>query len=110
MTITRRRFAQLGMGTALSVGSKWLLAQGLSTHSAKPLPRSAPSGRPFHARFGDVGQDVGLRAPIIYGGTEQKKDLVEATGCGWACFECGNDGLLEIFIFWGARLDGVPDV
>src|SRR5258708_771274 len=109
MTITRRRFAQLGMGTALSVGSKWLLAQGLSTHSAKPLPRSAPSGRPFHARFVDVGQDVGLRAPIIYGGTEQKKYLVEATGCGCAFIDYDNDGWMDIFILSGTRLEGAPD-
>src|SRR5258708_35444033 len=106
MTITRRRFAQLGMGTALSVGSKWLLAQGLSTHSAKPLPRSAPSGRPFHARFVDVGQDVGLRAPIIYGGSEQKKYLVEATGCGWAVFDARNDGWVDICIFLGSCPEG----
>ena len=72
MNITRRRFAQLGMGSAFSLGSEWLLTQGLSTHRAKPLPRSAPSGRPFHVRFVDVGHNAGLHAPVIYGGVEQK--------------------------------------
>jgi hypothetical protein len=109
MTITRRRFAQLGIGTAFSLSGKWLLAQGLSTHSAKPLPRSAPSGRPFHARFVDVGQDAGLHAPVIYGGVEQKKYLVESTGCGCAFIDYDNDGWMDIFILSGTRLEGAPD-
>jgi hypothetical protein len=109
MTITRRRFAQLGMGTAFSLGSERLLGQGLSTHSAKPLPRSAPSGRPFHAHFVDVGHNAGLRAPVIYGGVEQKKYLVESTGCGCAFIDYDNDGWMDIFILSGTRLEGTPE-
>ncbi len=109
MNITRRRFALLGMGTAFSLGSEWLLAQGLSTHRAKPLPRSAPSGRPFHAHFVDVGQDAGLHAPVIYGGVEQKKYLVESTGCGCAFIDYDNDGWMDIFILSGTRLEGAPE-
>ena len=98
MNITRRRFAQLGMGSVVSLGGEWLLGQGLSTHRAKPLPRSAPSGRPFHAHFVDVGHDAGLHAPVIYGGVEQKKYLVESTGCGCAFIDYDNDGWMDIFI------------
>jgi hypothetical protein len=108
MTITRRRFAQLGMGTAFSLGSKWLFAQGLSTHTAKPLPRSAPSGRPFNARFVDVARDAGLRAPVIYGDVEQTKYIVETTGCGCAFLDYDNDGWMDIFILSGTRLEGAP--
>src|SRR2546429_4837364 len=108
MNITRRRFAQLGMGTAFSLGSEWLLAQGLSTHRAKPLPRSAPSGRPFHAHFVDVGHDAGLHAPVIYGGVEQKKYLVELTGCGCAVIHYDNHGGVGIFILSVTRLEGGP--
>src|SRR5207249_8533241 len=79
MTITRRRFAQLGMGAAYCLSGEPLLEQGLSTHSAKPLPRSAHSGRPFHARLVDVAREAGLRAPVIYGGVEQTKYIVETT-------------------------------
>ncbi len=79
MNISRRKFSQLSLGAGLSLGEHWLLPQGLSTHKAKPLSRSAPSGRPFNARFVDVAQEAGLRAPVIYGGTEEKKYLVEAT-------------------------------
>jgi hypothetical protein len=108
MTITRRRFAQLGIGTAFSLGGKGLLAQGLSTHSAKPLPRSAPSRRPFHARFVDVAHDAGLHAPVIYGGVDQKKYIVETTGCGCAFIDYDNDGWMDIFILSGTRLEGPP--
>src|SRR6266480_4320756 len=109
MTITRRRFAQLGMGSAFSLGSEWLLTQGLSTHRAKPLPRSAPSGRPFHVRFVDVGHNAGLHAPVIYGGVEQKKYLIESTGCGCAFIDYDNDGWMDIFILSGTRLEGAPE-
>src|SRR5260221_2862305 len=108
MNLSRRRFAQLGVGAAFSIGSQKLLAQGLSTHSAKPLPRLPPSGRPFDAQFMDVAQDAGLRAPIIYGGTEQKRYLVEATGCGCAFIDYDNDGWIDIFVLSGTRLEGAP--
>src|SRR5512133_3518186 len=67
MTITRRKFAELGVGAAFSLGSKMIYGQGVSTHSAKALPRAAPSGRPFNAHFVDVAHQAGLRDPIIYG-------------------------------------------
>src|SRR5881394_3624362 len=109
MTITRRRFAQLGMGAACCLSTESLLAQGLSTHSAKPLARSAPSGRPFHARFMDVGRDAGLRAPVIYGSGEETKYILESTGCGCAFIDYDNDGWMDIFILSGTRLEGAPD-
>src|SRR5881394_183234 len=109
MTITRRRFAQLGMGAACCLSTESLLAQGLSTHSAKPLARSAPSGRPFHARFMDVGRDAGLRAPVIYGSGEETKYILETTGCGCAFIDYDNDGWMDIFILSGTRMEGAPE-
>ena len=108
MTLSRRRFAQLGMGTAFSAGSAWLFPQGLSTHSAKPLPRQAPSGRPFNAHFVDIAREAGLSAPVIYGSTEETKYILEATGCGCAFIDYDNDGWMDIFVLSGTRLDGTP--
>jgi len=108
MTITRRRFAQLGIGAAIGLSTQSLLAQGLSTHRAPPLPRSAPSGRPFHARFVDVARQAGLHAPVIYGGTQETKYIVETTGCGCAFIDYDNDGWIDIFVLSGTRLDGAP--
>jgi len=108
-TISRRRFAQLGMGAAWCLSAESLPAQGLSTHSAKPLPRPTPSGRPFNARFLDIGHRAGLGAPVIYGGVEGKKYIVEATGCGCAFIDYDNDGWMDIFILSGTRLEGAPE-
>jgi enediyne biosynthesis protein E4 len=108
MKSTRRRFASLGIGAALSLGNKWAFGQGVSTHTAKSLPRPAPSGRPFNARFVDIAQEAGLRAPVIYGGVETKKYIVESTGCGCAFIDYDNDGWMDIFILSGTRLDGPP--
>ena len=108
MGITRRRFSELGLGAALSLSGKWLAAQGLATHKATPLPRSAPSGRPFNAHFEDVAKAAGLHAPVIYGGTEETKYIVEATGCGCAFIDYDNDGWMDLFILSGSRLEGAP--
>src|SRR2546430_17326152 len=95
VNISRRKFSQLSLGAGLSLGEHWLLPQGLSTHKAKPLSRSAPSGRPFNARFVDVAQAAGLRAPVIYGGTEEKKYFVEGTGRGRGFSTFGNSRWVE---------------
>ena len=50
---------RLGIGSALASSPDRLLGQGVSTHTAKPLPRAAPSGRPFHAYFVDVATQAG---------------------------------------------------
>src|SRR5258708_12062448 len=98
MNFTRRGFARLGIGATLSLSTKWLLGQGVSPHIAKSLPRPAPSGRPFNAHFVDVGNEAGLRAPVIYGGVESKKYIVESTGCGCAFLDYYNYWWMDLFI------------
>ena len=90
------------------LGRESLLGQGLSTHRAPAMPRPKPSGRPFHARFVDVARQAGLRAPVIYGGLDETKYIVETTGCGCAFIDYDNDGWMDIFILSGTRLDGAP--
>src|SRR4029077_19414987 len=84
------------------------LAQGVATHTAKPIKRPAPSGRPFNAHFVDVAAAAGLIAPTIYGGVESNKYILEATGCGCAFLDYDNDGWMDIFVLTGTRLDGPP--
>src|SRR5438309_7679438 len=110
MTFTRRTFVRLSLGSAISLTAtaERLLAQGVSTHTAKPLPRQAPSGRPFNAHFVDVASAAGLHAPVIYGGVESKKYILEATGCGCAFRDYDNDGWMDIFLLSGTRLEGAP--
>jgi hypothetical protein len=109
MKLTRREFARLGLSSALAYSRKGLVGQGVATHTAKPLPRGAPTGRPFHAHFVDVAAEAGLREPVIYGGVDAKKYILESTGCGCAFIDYDNDGWMDLFILCGTRLEGAPE-
>src|ERR671922_3028013 len=109
MKCSRRKFVRLGVGSALLLRADHLLAQGVSTHTAKPLPRPAASGRPFNAHFVDVAAAAGLHAPIVYGDLDAKKYIVESTGCGCAFIDYDNDGWMDIFLLSGTRLEGAPE-
>ncbi|PYU42296.1 MAG: RNA-binding protein [Acidobacteria bacterium] len=108
MNFSRRNFVRLGVGAALSLREARLLAQGVASHTAKPLPRPAASGRPFNAHFVDVAAAAGLHAPVIYGDPEIKKYIVESTGCGCAFIDYDNDGWMDLFVLCGTRLGGAP--
>lgn len=109
MSFGRRRFVQLGAGATLSI--PWIKSwgQGVSEHTAKPLPRPKASGRPFDAHFVDVAAAAGLHAPVIYGDPEIKKYIVESTGCGCAFLDYDNDGWMDVFVLSGTRLAGPPE-
>jgi hypothetical protein len=108
MDFTRRNFVRLCLGLVGSTTAKHVLAQGMATHTTKPTARRAPSGRPFNARFVDIASAAGLRSPVIYGGVESKKYILEATGCGCAFLDYDNDGWMDIFLLSGTRLGGDP--
>src|SRR5437016_9221112 len=108
MPLTRRSFVQLSIGSMLSTSAARLLAQGVSAHKAQSTARPPASGRPFNAHFVDVASAAGLRAPVIYGGVENKKYILESTGCGCAFFDYDNDGWMDIFLLCGTRLGGDP--
>ena len=108
MTLTRRDFVLVSVGSAVFMAAPRLLAQGVAEHTVKPVSRPAPSGRPFNAHFVDVASSAGLHAPVIYGGVESKKYILEATGCGCAFTDYDNDGWIDIFLLSGTRLDGDP--
>jgi len=108
MNLTRRALMRLGVGTATYFAAQDLVAQGIATHTAKPLPRAAPSGRPFDAHFIDVAASAGLKAPVTYGGLETNKYIIESTGCGCAFIDYANDGWMDLFILCGTRLEGAP--
>jgi hypothetical protein len=74
----------------------------------KAQAKPAPSGRAFNAHFTDVAEAAGLRAPVIYGGVDAKKYIMEANGCGCAFLDYDNDGWMDIFLLSGTRLEGAP--
>jgi len=62
----------------------------------------------FGVSFVDVARDAGLTEPIIYGGIDRKRYIIEANGCGLAFFDYDNDGWIDILLLSGTRLEGFP--
>jgi enediyne biosynthesis protein E4 len=108
MTLSRRTFMRTSFGSAISLAARKLLGQGMGGHTAKPLARQAPSGRPFNAHFVDVAGAAGLHAPTIYGGEDVNKYILESDGCGCAFIDYDNDGWMDLFLLSGTRLEGNP--
>ena len=106
MAITRRSFVLF----SLCASAQQLLGQqqGIATRDVKAQAKPAPSGRPFNAHFTDVAKEAGLRMPVIYGGVDAKKYIMEANGCGCAFIDYDNDGWMDIFLLSGTRLEGDP--
>jgi hypothetical protein len=70
--------------------------------SANQLPRTNP--QPL-AHFTDIAKKAGLADPVIFGGVDTKKYIIETTGTGVAIFDYDNDGWPDIFIVNGTTLD-----
>ncbi|MBV9622478.1 MAG: CRTAC1 family protein [Acidobacteria bacterium] len=109
--ITRRKIISLAAGTAgaaFTSGAGRAFGQGISSRGVKAQPRGKPSGRPFGARFTDIGKQAGLIAPIVYGALESKIYIVEVVGCGVAFIDYDNDGWMDLFVLNGTHLEGAP--
>jgi hypothetical protein len=108
MKFTRRSFFRLSLGLSLGASAARIFGQGMSPHSTKAQPRSAPSGRPFYAHFTDIAGKAGLAAPTVYGYPDHKDYILEAVGCGCAFLDYDNDGWMDIFLLSGTRMNGAP--
>jgi enediyne biosynthesis protein E4 len=62
------------------------------------------SAAPF--AFTEVAAQARLTEPLVYGGIDKKKYIIETNGCGAAFFDYDNDGWLDVFILNGTRLEG----
>jgi len=108
MKFTRRSFFRLSLGLSLGASASRIFGQGMSPHSTKAQPRSAPSGRAFYAHFTDIAAAAGLVAPTIYGYPDHKDYILEAVGCGCAFLDFDNDGWMDIFVLSGTRMNAAP--
>jgi hypothetical protein len=107
MNIDRRSFVILSVCASAQqfLGQQ---DQGIASRNIAAQAKPAPSGRPFDAHFTDVSREAGLHAPVVYGGVESKKYILEANGCGCAFIDYDNDGWMDIFLLSGTRLEGNP--
>lgn len=55
--------------------------------------------------FTDIASQAGITAETIYGGVKKNTFQLENTGCGVAFFDYNNDGLQDIFMVNGTRLE-----
>src|SRR5467141_4215681 len=60
------------------------------------------------AHFTEIAQKAGLTTPVIFGGENTKKYIIETTGTGVAIFDYDNDGWPDVFVVNGTRLEGFP--
>jgi len=107
MTLNRRSFVVLSL-CASAQGLLNSQQQGIASRGVKAQVKPAASGRPFNAEFIDIAKQAGLHVPVIYGGIDQKKHIVEANGGGCAGIDYDNDGGRDIFLLSGTRLEGAP--
>ncbi len=56
-------------------------------------------------RFVDRSRESGLDQPILYGGVESLRYILETTGTGVASFDYDRDGKIDIFLINGSRLN-----
>src|SRR5262249_42319682 len=83
----------------------WLIGACLAPAQTSSSP--AKSQAPI-AEFVDTADKAGLSAPIVFGGVETKKYIIETTGTGVAIFDYDNDGWPDIFFVSGTTLEGFP--
>jgi hypothetical protein len=70
---------------------------------ANPQSASSQAGR--NPQFTDVAEAAGLKQPIIYGGAESKRYIIETNGCGVAFYDYDNDGWVDILTLNGTTLE-----
>lgn len=85
----------------------WFSMQSASAPSSSSDKSQSASAKPI-VHFTDTAQKAGLTTPVIFGGENTKKYIIETTGTGVAIFDYDNDGWPDIFVVNGTKLDALP--
>jgi len=95
----------LTIAAALLIGGSNPLAVSCLTLTSTTSSTPEPG---FPVTFVDIAGQAGLSEPIVYGGLEQKKYIIETNGSGVAFLDYDNDGWTDILLLNGSRLEGFP--
>jgi enediyne biosynthesis protein E4 len=103
---------------ALSVAITLFIGAVISSHSkpviaGQPIPNISPGpdengANDFQVTFVDVAGRAGLTEPLIYGGVDKKRYIIETNGCGVAFIDYDADEWIDILLLNGTRLEGFP--
>jgi hypothetical protein len=85
----------------------WSFMQSAGAPGASIGDSQSANAKPI-AHFTDLAQKAGLTTPVIFGGENTKKYIIETTGTGVAIFDYDNDGWPDIFVVNGTTLEGLP--
>ncbi len=94
----------------LAVCAAVLAVAVTSTRGPQAQQATAPRSPAWGVAFTDVAARAGLRDPVIYGGIERKRFIIETNGSGVALVDYDNDGWLDALTLSGTRLrDGARE-
>ena len=110
MNISHLLITCLAAGALLATGTKPSSSPyNVQQENGGPNPVTAgKKEEAFPVTFIDVAASAGLTEPIIYGGIERKKYIIETNGSGVAFLDYDNDGWVDILLLNGTRLEGFP--
>jgi enediyne biosynthesis protein E4 len=91
------RHTSVALRLGLLLGFVLLVDAGISS-------KQDAGGRPWPVAFTDIAQDAGLKHPIVYGGVERKRFIIETNGSGVGLVDVDRDGWLDVLTFSGTRL------
>jgi enediyne biosynthesis protein E4 len=102
MTVDKRRSRDPKCSTFMkSISSAALSALLACGAAAFAVSQNGPAGA---VHFEDIHTQAGLNSPIVYGGQEKQKFILETTGTGVAIFDFDQDDYPDIFFVNGTRL------
>src|SRR5437016_12599458 len=85
----------------------WLSLQSPNSPNSDAAKSQNANAKPI-VHFTDVAQKAGLVAPVIFGGENTKKYIIETTGTGVAIFDYDNDGWPDIFVVYDSTQEPWP--
>jgi hypothetical protein len=69
------------------------------------VPATSPAAGAWPVSFVDVAARAGLTVPVVYGGVDRKRFIIETNGCGVALVDVDDDGWVDVFVLSGTRLE-----
>ena len=85
-----------------------VFAQGIASRGVQAQARPKASGVPWNAKFTNIAKEAGLTQVLHYGGTDRSDYVIETSSGGVALFDYDNDGLLDIFLVVGSKIENPP--